>query len=69
MNRVQQAAGRLIRTETDRGVIALLDERFSYPSNRRMFPREWSDIRPVTIDTVRDAVRGFWNDAMIIDEL
>ena len=60
MNRVQQAAGRLIRTETDRGVIALLDERFSYASNRRMFPREWSDIVPVTIDTVRGAVRGFW---------
>ncbi len=65
MNRVQQAAGRLIRTETDRGVIALLDERFSYPSNRRMFPREWSDIRTVTIDSVRDAVRGFWKDVIM----
>jgi hypothetical protein len=46
-------------------VIALLDERFSYPSNRRMFPREWSDIRTVTIDSVRDAVRGFWKDVII----
>ncbi len=62
MNRVQQAAGRLIRTETDRGVIALLDDRFSYPSNRRMFPREWSDIKCVDIDSVRDVVAAFWKD-------
>ena len=61
MNRVQQAAGRLIRTESDRGVIALLDDRFSYPSNRRMFPREWDDIKPVRIDDVGDVVRAFWD--------
>lgn len=61
MNRVQQAAGRLIRTETDCGVIALLDDRFAWDSNVRMFPREWNDIRDVTIDTVGDAVVRFWN--------
>ena len=61
MNRVQQAAGRLIRTETDRGIIALLDSRFSWGSNRRMFPREWSDVRTVTINNVSDIVESFWN--------
>ena len=61
MNRVQQAAGRLIRTETDRGVVALLDERFSMASNRRMFPREWDNVRCVDIDTVENAVNGFWS--------
>jgi Rad3-related DNA helicase len=61
MNKVQQAAGRLIRTETDRGIIALLDSRFSWGSNRRMFPREWSDVRTVTINNVSDVVESFWN--------
>lgn len=62
MNRVQQAAGRLIRTETDTGVIALLDDRFSWGSNRRMFPREWSDVIEVKIDNVSDYVEEFWSD-------
>lgn len=61
MNRVQQAAGRLIRTETDTGVIALLDERFSWPSNRRMFPREWSDITEVKTETVTAYLEDFWS--------
>lgn len=60
MNKVQQAAGRLIRTETDRGVIALLDERFSWNKISRMFPREWNDIVTVNIDNVESAVEAFW---------
>lgn len=31
MNKVQQAAGRVIRSETDRGIVALLDDRFCRP--------------------------------------
>ena len=60
MNKVQQAAGRLIRTETDRGVIALLDERFSWNKISRMFPREWNDIVTVNIYNVESAVEAFW---------
>ena len=41
MNKVLQAAGRVIRTEEDRGIILLLDERFARYPYRRMFPREW----------------------------
>lgn len=61
MNRVQQAAGRLIRTESDRGIIALLDDRYSQSANRRLFPREWSDIRLTNINTVGNMVDEFWN--------
>ena len=44
LNRVLQAAGRVIRTENDMGVVILLDERFSYPIYRELFPPEWSPI-------------------------
>ena len=60
MNKVLQAAGRVIRTQTDEGVIALLDERFSYRQYRQLFPREWSDIRKVDRESVGRVVEDFW---------
>lgn len=41
MNKVLQSAGRVIRTESDRGVILLLDDRFRAMRYREVFPREW----------------------------
>lgn len=41
MTRVMQAAGRVIRTEQDRGVVILVDERFQQTSYRGLFPAEW----------------------------
>ena len=41
MNKVLQAAGRVIRTVEDVGVIELLDERFLQSEYRALFPREW----------------------------
>ncbi len=61
MNKVLQAAGRVIRTAEDIGVIALLDERFLQPSYQRMFPREWTDIETVCVDTVGKRVERFWD--------
>ena len=43
MNKVLQAAGRVIRTEDDRGVILLLDERFQREKGKEIFPKEWAD--------------------------
>jgi len=37
-----QSAGRCIRSETDRGVIVFLDERFAWPRYRKCFPPEWN---------------------------
>ena len=37
-----QGAGRCIRSETDRGVIAFLDERFVWPSYMKCFPPDWN---------------------------
>lgn len=42
MNRVLQAVGRVIRSETDRGVVLLIDDRFSQASYRRLFPGWWT---------------------------
>ena len=60
MNKVLQAAGRVIRTVEDVGIIALLDERFLQPANLRMFPREWNSYERVTLTSVREKVEGFW---------
>ncbi len=39
--KVLQSAGRVIRSETDRGIIVLLDERYSYPGFFKYLPKEW----------------------------
>ena len=60
MNKVMQAAGRVIRTTEDYGVILLLDERFMQNSYRSTFPREWSDVKIVTIDDTMQEIKRFW---------
>lgn len=61
MNKVLQAAGRVIRTEEDVGIIALLDERFLQMSNRRLFPREWEYFEKVNVDSIAKRVERFWD--------
>ena len=60
MNKVLQAAGRVIRTTRDCGIIALLDDRFLTEEYRRLFPREWSDVQRVTLKTAGEKVETFW---------
>ena len=62
MNKVLQAAGRVIRTVEDVGIIALLDQRFLQFAYKRMFPREWEHYETVTVDTVAKRVEHFWNE-------
>ena len=61
MNKVLQAAGRVIRTIEDIGVVVLLDERFLSPSYLRLFPREWEKYERVTIQNIENAVKRFWS--------
>ena len=61
MNKVLQAAGRVIRTAEDIGIIALLDERFLQASYLRLFPREWSDFQVVSQDNVQKNIERFWD--------
>ncbi len=61
MNKVLQAAGRVIRTASDRGIIGLLDERFLRSDYRQLFPREWSQYEVHTLDSLPGALEAFWN--------
>lgn len=61
MSKVLQAAGRVIRTAEDVGIIALLDERFLQMSNRRLFPREWEFFERVSVDSIAKRVERFWD--------
>lgn len=60
MNKVQQAAGRVIRTMEDKGIILLLDERFVTRQVVETFPAEWEDYQVVTLDTVEERFSDFW---------
>lgn len=63
MNKVLQSAGRVIRTEKDRGVILLLDERFLGRQYQDIFPREWSKVRSCTLNTLEDTLQSFWKES------
>ena len=60
MNKVLQAAGRVIRTTEDVGVIELLDERFLQSDYRALFPREWENFDICTVENVEEKVEAFW---------
>lgn len=60
MNKVLQAAGRVIRTADDRGVILLLDERFLQREYQCLFPREWDEFQVVTLSQVQKIMEDFW---------
>lgn len=61
MNKVLQAAGRVIRTTEDYGIILLLDERFLQSDYTSIFPREWDKRDVVDCETVSKVVEKFWN--------
>lgn len=62
MNKVLQAAGRVIRTEEDKGVIMLLDERFMQRQYQEIFPREWDDMEVCSRKEIGRKIEGFWTD-------
>ena len=61
MNKVLQAAGRVIRTKEDNGTILLMDERFLNRDYRVLFPREWNDAGTCTLGNVEKCLGEFWN--------
>lgn len=62
MQRVVQAAGRVLRTPEDRGVIALLDHRFAEPGYAECLPRDWYRYDPseLVTDDPAGQVADFW---------
>ncbi len=62
MNKVLQAAGRVIRTTEDRGVILLLDDRFLHAEYQALYPREWNERKICNSKTIEQVVEEFWKN-------
>ncbi len=61
-NRVLQATGRVIRTEADRGIIVLIDERFTHARYRHLFPAHWRGFQVVqNTSEIKDKLARFWS--------
>ena len=60
MNKVMQAAGRVIRTMEDKGAVLLLDERFQYSQYQELFPREWFPCETVSLGEMKESLEAFW---------
>ena len=62
MAKAIQAAGRVIRSETDRGLIVLMDKRFLEPGYSRTMPADWfeSDVAALVSRSILKEVADFW---------
>lgn len=60
IQRVLQAAGRVIRTESDRGVVVLVDRRYGQGRYRRLLPEAWRCQRFDRIEEMDGRLRPFW---------
>ena len=62
MNRVFQAAGRVIRTESDRGVIVMIDDRFRDPIYKKSLPHLWKNLEFIgDAKQLKISLEEFWN--------
>lgn len=65
INRVLQAAGRVIRSDTDRGVVLLVDRRFMQPAYRALLPANWQVRVVAEVRGLRSQVASFWRRAAV----
>jgi DNA excision repair protein ERCC-2 len=61
MNRVLQAAGRVIRTETDRGSVLLIDPRYGTYRYKSLLPQHWQPISAQNEQQLTEELQRFWN--------
>ena len=60
MTRVAQTAGRVIRSETDRGVLVLIDPRYAHPPWRTLMPPHWQPDKIANGDQLQARLDAFW---------
>ncbi len=61
MNKILQAAGRVIRTEKDKGVVLLIDDRFTTHKYKRLFPKEWMKYKKArNLENLKRQIEEFW---------
>ncbi len=62
MNSVLQAVGRVIRRESDRGIAVLIDDRYSEPKYRELFPEQWDVKYAGNAVSLAEMARNFWKN-------
>jgi len=63
MNKVLQAAGRVIRTPRDKGVVLLIDNRFAMPDYRRLMPPHWGHLKMIyDTEKLERELWRFWEE-------
>ena len=63
MNKVLQAAGRVIRSPRDKGVVLLIDNRFAMPDYRRLMPPHWSHLKMIyDTEKLERELWRFWEE-------
>lgn len=60
MHKVLQAAGRLIRSGQDRGVLLLCDDRYSQPGYAGLLPPHWR-VTKARGEEIASRIRAFWD--------
>jgi DNA excision repair protein ERCC-2 len=70
MSKVVQAAGRVIRTETDRGLIVLMDKRFILPDYCQSMPVDWfaNSVRELVSSQIKRDICDFWQSQGYLNE-
>lgn len=65
LNKVLQASGRLIRSETDRGALLLIDSRFATSEYIGLLPQEWQPLpRSSQGMSLKEWAQRFWKNIM-----
>lgn len=59
INKVMQSAGRVIRSNEDRGVVLLVDQRYGSGYYRRLFPKDWGK-EFTNLDQFENKLNAFW---------
>lgn len=63
-NKILQSAGRVIRTENDRGVVLLIDSRLCEMTYLKLFPEHWNHyVKVKSINEIKKQISNFWKGA------
>lgn len=61
MNKVLQAAGRVIRCDTDTGAVLLIDKRYTHKNYVKLFPKHWQSYKNIkNSDSLQKTLTSFW---------
>lgn len=60
LTKVVQAAGRIIRSDSDRGQLLLLDDRYLRPDIRALLPTHWRIETVASVDDMIEKINAFW---------